>query len=380
MNGVPTYTLCEAEKQGHAKFLWAVGDGTTVRLRLTMRNLRHYPVAIVVEPGTTFTPRDRIFQEMAVIRPTLVHLKPFETRAIWVNTACLQAGRRAPAMPTEEQIGRRRESLRAQVAAYLRQQGLEAHIEDFVEEHDDGLRARLHDLERIGQALGYTSMRIREIYDELEDMRHREPATVHMGYVLAPVSTERAKWLHCITRTIEQMDTDIARISYLAEQPVANLIRQYGRKSVILELTQRGNTLIGFQAVQYLEHLDSGLAKNVFQQSGRRFQPGESFRLVEFDEYNDPEWRSNPRLNSIVAQYAIWAITDSYGVDECCQRIRRSGRDAALMGAGVCSVLYRAAQVASESGLEAGELERRIPLFAESKMRRILAKVQQRWR
>ena len=50
----PTYTLHEAERGGHAAFVAAHGDGTTGYLRLTIRNLRDYPIRILIHSGTTF--------------------------------------------------------------------------------------------------------------------------------------------------------------------------------------------------------------------------------------------------------------------------------------------------------------------------------------
>ena len=375
MSDTPTYSLYEAEKQGHAKFLWAVGDGSTIRLRLTMRSLRPYPIAVIIEPGTAFAPRDQAFQEMAVIRPTVVHLKPFETRSVWVSTACLQAERRAPARPTDEQIRRRRQKLRAKVATYLRQHGLETHIEEIIEEHNDGLRARLHDLERIGDALGYSRERVREIYDELEDMNNREPAAIRMGYALTTIPPERASQLRCITEAVEQIDADIAHSSRLARKPVAELIREYGLKNLILALAEKGDSLKALQARLYLSILEPGLANNVFQESGHHFKPGDGFQMVEFDEHDDPAWRSDPQLSSIATQYAIWAITDDYGLNQCCRRIKRKGRNAILMGAAVRSILHRAAQVTQKRGNAAQVLGRKNPLFAESAARRALARM-----
>jgi hypothetical protein len=117
------------------------------------------------------------------------------------------------------------------------------------------------------------------------------------------------------------------------------------------------------------------LANNIFQESGHQFQTGEAFQLVEFDKHNDPEWRSDPRLRSLVAQYAIWALTDGYGLDECCQRIKLDQENTKLVvGAGVRSLLCQAARIAPENGVEARDLESRVPLFSESEMERFMLK------
>lgn len=376
MADTPIYSLYEAEKQGHAKFLWAVGDGSTIHLRLTMRNLRNYPIIVRIDPGTHLSPNDRSYQEMAVIRPAEIHLKPMETRSVWVNTACLRAERRAPACANAEQASERREKLRAQIAEYLRSQGLQARVDDLTEDHEDGLKPRLQDLERMGQALDYTPARISEIYDEIQDICQRVPPGIHMGYRLAPLEPEAAEWLDCITHAVEELDSDIARDAEFADQPVSDLIREFGSKQIVLLLAQTGATLDKLRSTQFFIHLDSALA-NIFRSSGHRFKPLEALRLAEFDEQNDQESKWKPRLNSITIQYAIWAITNRYNLDQCCRTIKRSGREAVIQGAGVRSVLHRAAQVARTRKLSTRFLELKIPLFSQSILLRFIAKVGQ---
>jgi hypothetical protein len=353
-----TYTLHEAERGGHAAFVAAQGDGSTAYLRLTIRNLRDYPLRILIRSGTSFEPQDTSYQEMTVIRSASLSLGPLQTRTIWVNTACLQADRNAP------------QSAFNLANVCLREIGLgESQIAEIIAGNEDSLEVRLDDLDRIGQRLGYTAGKMQELREVLNFLSSANWGH-HMGYRLCPVSPQSARELSSITRTVEDMDQQIARISAVADEYAAELIQKYGRKKVIEELTKRGTSLKDFGASQYLEHLDIGLARNVFRDSGRSFAVGEACTLVEFDAYNDPKGFSDPRLSSLVVQYAIWSLTDGFGWEECCEKIKRVGAPAQILAAGVRSLLRRSERIREEGA----HLGRKAGLFAASAFRRRLAR------
>lgn len=354
----PSYTLFEAESQGHAAFVSADGDGSTGNLRLTIRNLRDYAIRILITPGTCFEPGDASYQEMAVIRQSTLRLKPLETRTIWVNTVCLQADRDAP------------QSAFSMARMYLRSVGMDqSRAAEIIQGNEDSLEVRLKDLERIGRKLGYTPERMRELRETLSLLSNTSWGD-QMAYRLAPVSRRHAREVRCVTRAVEDMDDQIARISAVADGYASELIRKHGRKKVIEELAKRGTSWHDFGASQYLEHLDIGLGRNVFHDSGRKFAVGEACTLVEFDTYNDPDGFADPRLSSLVVQYAMWSLTDGYGLEECCEKIKRQGKPAEILAAGVRSLLHRSARM-RDGGDHPG---RKAGLFAASPFRRKLAR------
>jgi|ERR1051326_8620350 hypothetical protein len=350
-----TYTLHEAECGGHAVFVTAQGDGTTIGLRLTIQNLRDYPICILVQPETYFIPDNSNYQEMAILRSASVRLKALETRTVWVNTVCLQANRNAP------------QSAFTVAARFLKGEGLgNGDIAEIIEEEGDDLAVHLDDLERIGRRLGYTPAKAREIAANLESLSSNGLWTDYMGYRLSPLPTRNADEIHAVTQAVESLDANIVKISQLVEQQASNLIQKYGRKRVIEELANRGINL----AAQYAAQLDLSLARNVFANCGHDFRAGEAYKLLEFDLHNDPEGRSTPRLNSVAVQYAVWSLTDSFGIEECCERIKSTGRKAELFAAGARCVLRQAERV-REGGIHPS---RRIGLFARSPFRRKLAR------
>ena len=327
--GIPRYTLYEAESGNHAAFLWAIGDGSTTRLQLTMRSLRDYPIEILIEPGTSFQPENTSFQMMSVIRPFIMRLEPGETVSVWVNTVCLQAALLAP----QNRI--------SVLRSYLRDLGLkEDNIEELLDQ-DNKLAGRLWDFEQMARRLGYS---------DVAGFTSDESVARHMSYRLAPLPREVSSSVRRVTGAIERVDKRIAFLSEQAEQPAKDLIEKFGRKRVIEELTTQGKDLESFQAMNYLVQFDSSLANNLFNSSGHEFAPMEAFSLVEFDSYNDPDWRSNPRLNSMVVQYAIWTATDNYSIRECSARFGRTEEQDRLLAAGVRTVLHTATQIFGKRG------------------------------
>jgi DNA-binding transcriptional MerR regulator len=286
-----------------------------------------------------------------------------ETCSVWVNTACLQAERLAP------------DSKLTQIADFLKGLGFgTTEIQQIVEEDDDQVKTRLNDLDRMARALGYAPERIRQIREELDNRRQRESPIMIMGYELAPVPEKNARALRSITDALAEIDCHIARIASLAQQPVKHLIERYGHKRVIDELARRHSDLESFQATRYLANFDSGLASNVFRSSGSRFKPMDAYQLVEFDTKNDPRWEAAPRLNSLVAQYAIWAATDNYGLDEAVKRITISADKRRLIAAGVRTVLRRAPGRSGE-GVGTWRLRSKTIRFAQSRIVRVAGRM-----
>jgi hypothetical protein len=354
------HTIYEAEEEGHAVFLWAVGNGGTSRIRITIRNLRDYPIQIQIEPGTILAPRNGRYQDMAVIRPTIVRLEGLEIHSVWLNTVCLQANRLAP------------ESRLSQAKVLLRRFGIGADdAAGFLSEQDDQITTRIDDLNRVAARLGYTQARVQEIQRELEACRKRESPVMVMGYELAPMRTENREELRAIVNGLAEIDGHIEHEFELAQQPVEDLIRTYGRKRVIEELAGSKMDLDSFRAFQYLSTVDSGLVTNVFQRSGRHFKPMEAYRLVEFDCDSHPEWECQPRLNSLVAQYAVWAVTDNHGLEESRKRINIDTDSADLIAAGVRTVLRRA----GDGSREGARLGRKAVRFARWKWLRMFGKL-----
>jgi hypothetical protein len=373
---VPVYSLYEAEKLGHAKFLWAIGDGSTVRLRVTIRNLRNYAIRVRIDPGTTMTPHEihrHQYQQMTVIRPTEIGLGPLETRSFWVNTACLQANLPAPHGQNAEQVRQRQQNLRKKLGDYLRSQGLNTkNIDDLVEEYDDGLRTRIQDLQRVAESMGYSTERIQEIQAEMEDLCQREPPVIHLGYSLTYLSSEQSAWINSIVHAIEELDDEIHQLAERSKRTI-------GISATEKEIVQLFGSELGkrkeLEQFLYLAHLDPGLRDNVFNNSGFPFKVGEAVHLIEVDPNYPNDQEPQARLNSIVAQYAIWSMSDNLGLEECCSRIKREGREASLMGAGVRTVLHRASTAPGVDRTLSSRLRKIPPLFAHSSLGRTVGRI-----
>ncbi|MBN1450336.1 MAG: hypothetical protein JW963_04910 [Anaerolineales bacterium] len=365
MAEIPSYSLFEAEREGHAAFVSATGDGTTTHLRVTVRNNRDYPIQVRIEPGTAFTPRNHSFQDMAVIRSTVLNLEPLETRVVWLNTACLQPERNPP--------------YENSAAAYLRQQNFMPNaIEDILDKSGNRMQIHVEDLYRIGRAMGYNDRVLGEMRTNLETMARGAHATMQMGYRLQPLPEERANWVRCISQAIEEIDTQISRISALSSESSESLTRTYDPKDLIKLLCQMGIPPQQFLTDQALINFDSALTHNVFEDSGYSFKPGEALLLTEHDIYNDPEGRLPRRLQSLVAQFAIWAATDDYDLEQCRGRFSRNRLKKPLLAAGVRSVLNRAVEAAPTYHIPSRSLKSKLPLFAGSRPRRFVARIMHR--
>lgn len=366
LEDIRLYTLYEAVHAGHVRVLWAIGDNTTTHLRLTIRNLRDYSITIVIEEGTTFKPKDKTYQEMIAIRNSnQIHLKPLETRSIWVNTACLQMGLIAPTSPL------------ALVRTHLQEQGLnDSNIERVIEDDYDEVKLHIKDLENIGMELGYTPDRIHEITKFLMTIKNGQRKIPNsMGYSLASFPAEYSVLLRCLLASIGKLDNDIARVSYQAEEPVEEMIRAYGRKRLLIELQNEQESFESFKEEQYFIHFDSALAENIFVDSGYSFKPFEAIQLVDYDQYDDPDWHSAPRLNSLVIQFAFWAITDGSNLDDCCRIMPGIKDDANLLSAGVRALLLRAAKISLEFALDPNIFVKYSRMFSASKTERDQAKI-----